>query len=276
MLKNISIGQYYPTGSIIHRLDPRVKVAFTFFFMISLFMVDRYIAYVLAGAFLFTLIRLSKIPISFLLKGLKGIIYLIILTFFLNVFLTQGETVIFKYGIFTVTQEGLNFAVFMALRLIFLMIGTSLLTLATNPIELTDALEKIFSPFEKYGFPAQELAMMITIALRFIPTLLDETDKIIKAQMARGAEFESKNIVKKAKSMIPILVPLFVSAFRRADELAMAMEARCYGSNIKRTKMKRIVYSRRDYNAYIIMAVFFAVMIFSGQSMIWEKITSLI
>ena len=244
MLSNISIGQYYPTGSIIHKLDPRVKIFFTFVFMISVFLIDRYFAYLIAGIFLLTLIKMSKVPLGFVLKGIKGILYLIIFTFVINIIFTQGDTVLFKYGLLTITKEGLDFAVFMALRLFFLMVGTSLLTLTTSPIELTDALEKIFSPLARFGFPAQELAMMITIALRFIPTLLDETDKIMKAQMARGADFESKNVISRAKSMIPILVPLFVSAFRRADELAMAMEARCYGSDIKRTKMNKFHTSK--------------------------------
>lgn len=276
MLSNISIGQYYPTGSIIHKLDPRVKIFFTFVFMISVFLIDRYFAYLIAGIFLLTLIKLSKVPLGFVLKGIKGILYLIIFTFVINIIFTQGDTVLFKYGWLTITKEGLDFAVFMALRLFFLMVGTSLLTLTTSPIELTDALEKIFSPLARFGFPAQELAMMITIALRFIPTLLDETDKIMKAQMARGADFESKNVISRAKSMIPILVPLFVSAFRRADELAMAMEARCYGSDIKRTKMKQISYKQRDFNAYFLLVAFFVLMIVTGRNDLWTKITSLI
>lgn len=276
MLSNISIGQYYPTGSIIHKLDPRVKIFFTFVFMISVFLIDRYFAYLIAGIFLLTLIKMSKVPLGFVLKGIKGILYLIIFTFVINIIFTQGDTVLFKYGWLTITKEGLDFAVFMALRLFFLMVGTSLLTLTTSPIELTDALEKIFSPLARFGFPAQELAMMITIALRFIPTLLDETDKIMKAQMARGADFESKNVISRAKSMIPILVPLFVSAFRRADELAMAMEARCYGSDIKRTKMKQILYKQRDFNAYFLLVAFFVLMIVTGRNDLWTKITGLI
>lgn len=276
MLSNISIGQYYPTGSIIHKLDPRVKIFFTFVFMISVFLIDRYFAYLIAGIFLLTLIKMSKVPLGFVLKGIKGILYLIIFTFVINIIFTQGDTVLFKYGLLTITKEGLDFAVFMALRLFFLMVGTSLLTLTTSPIELTDALEKIFSPLARFGFPAQELAMMITIALRFIPTLLDETDKIMKAQMARGADFESKNVISRAKSMIPILVPLFVSAFRRADELAMAMEARCYGSDIKRTKMKQTSYKQRDFNAYFLLVAFFVLMIVTGRNDLWTKITSLI
>ena len=276
MLSNISIGQYYPTGSIIHKLDPRVKIFFTLVFMISVFLIDRYFAYLIAGIFLLTLIKMSKVPLGFVLKGIKGILYLIIFTFVINIIFTQGDTVLFKYGLLTITKEGLDFAVFMALRLFFLMVGTSLLTLTTSPIELTDALEKIFSPLARFGLPAQELAMMLTIALRFIPTLLDETDKIMKAQMARGADFESKNVISRAKSMIPILVPLFVSAFRRADELAMAMEARCYGSDIKRTKMKQISYKQRDFNAYFLLVAFFVLMIVTGRNDLWTKITSLI
>lgn len=261
MLKDITIGQYYPTNSIIHKLDPRVKIMFTFIFMISLFVINTFLPYVFIVFVLATVIALSKIPFSYILRGVKAIIYLLLFTFVLNVLFTPGETIIFNYGIIKITKEGLSLGLFMLIRLMLLIMGTSLLTLVTRPIQLTDALESMLSPFKKIGLPSHELAMMMTIALRFIPTLLDETDKIMKAQMARGADFESKNIVNRAKSMIPLLVPLFISAFRRADELAMAMEARCYHGGEGRTRLKQIKYEKRDYIAIAILIIYLIIVI---------------
>lgn len=261
MLKDITIGQYYPTNSIIHKLDPRVKIMFTFIFMISLFVINTFLPYVFIVFVLATVIALSKIPFSYILRGVKAIIYLLLFTFVLNVLFTPGETIIFNYGIIKITKEGLSLGFFMLIRLMLLIMGTSLLTLVTRPIQLTDALESMLSPFKKIGLPSHELAMMMTIALRFIPTLLDETDKIMKAQMARGADFESKNIVNRAKSMIPLLVPLFISAFRRADELAMAMEARCYHGGEGRTRLKQIKYEKRDYIAIAILIIYLIIVI---------------
>lgn len=259
MLKDITIGQYYPVDSPIHRLDPRVKILFTFIFMVSLFVVESFLPYGFILFFLLCIIAMSKIPVSYLLKGLKPLWVLLILTFCINAMLTPGRTV-WSFHFLKVTQEGLYQGIFMLFRLIFLIMGTSLLTLATAPIELTDGIEKLLNPLRVIKVPAHELAMMMTIALRFIPTLLDETDKIMKAQMARGADFESKNIITRAKSLIPLLVPLFISAFRRADELAMAMESRCYRGGEGRTRLKEIEYDRKDYLA-IAVIVFYLMLI---------------
>lgn len=261
MLKDITIGQYYPTNSIIHKLDPRVKIFFTFIFMISLFIINTFVPYILIVSVLFTVIKLSKIPFSYIIRGIKGIIYLLLFTFVLNILFTPGKQILFQYGIIKITKEAVIIGFFMLIRLTLLIIGTSLLTLVTRPIQLTDALESILSPFKKIGVPSHELAMMMTIALRYIPTLLDETDKIMKAQMARGADFESKNVINRAKSMIPLLVPLFISAFRRADELGMAMEARCYHGGEGRTRLKPIRYDTRDYIAIALLIIYLIVII---------------
>ncbi|KDR94272.1 energy-coupling factor transport system permease protein [Peptoclostridium litorale DSM 5388] len=257
MLKDITIGQYYPCDSIIHRLDPRVKIAGTFAFMASLFIIDSFVPYALIILFLGGVIGMSKIPAGYVIKGLKPLIPILVLTLVINMFLTPGE-LIWSMGPLKLTSEGLRQGVFMVVRLIFLIIGTSILTLATSPIQLTDGIEMLLNPFKKIGVPAHELAMMMTIALRFIPTLLDETDKIMKAQMARGADFESKNLMRRAKNLVPLLVPLFISAFRRADELAMAMEARCYRGGENRTRMKQIRMEKRDYISYGIMSIYMA------------------
>ena len=227
MLNDITIGQYYPAKSVIHKLDARVKLVATFIFMISLFIINKFWTYLIVVASLMAIIKLSKIPAKYILKGLKPLKWIIIFTFFINIFFIPGD-VVWSFGFIKITQQGISQSIFMALRLIFLVVGTSLLTLTTSPIELTDGIEKLLNPFRKVGLPVHELAMMMTIALRFIPTLLDETDKIMKAQMSRGADFESNNIINRAKNLVPLLIPLFISAFRRADELAMAMEARCY------------------------------------------------
>ncbi|SCG84071.1 cobalt/nickel transport system permease protein [Proteiniborus sp. DW1] len=260
MLKNITIGQYFPGDTIIHRLDPRVKLLATFAFIIALFFINSFYPYILVVAFILVAIKLSKVPLNYVLKGLKPLILIISITFLINLFMTKGE-ILFEIGPLDVTKEGLIQATFMALRLIFLVMGTSLLTLTTSPISLTDGIESLLKPLSKVGVPAHELAMMMTIALRFIPTLLEETDKIMKAQMARGADFESGNIMNRAKSLVPLLVPLFVSAFRRADELAMAMEARCYRGGENRTRMKELKFEKLDFIALSITAVFVAIII---------------
>jgi len=251
MLRDITIGQYYPVNSPIHRLDPRVKILATFVYITALFIVKDFNAYLYVLAFLAMSIILSKVPVSYMIRGLRPLFLIIFLTFGINMFMTKGE-IIYQLGPFDITKEGLFQAIFMATRLILLIIGTSLLTLTTSPIQLTDGIEKLLNPFRRFGMPAHELAMMMTIALRFIPTLLEETDKIMKAQMARGADFESGNIVNRAKSLVPLLVPLFISAFRRADELAMAMEARCYRGGENRTRMKELSLHKRDILASII------------------------
>lgn len=245
MLRDITIGQYYPSESIIHRMDARFKIMTSLLFIVSLFLVDSFYEYIPVVLFIATTVLVSKVPVKYILKGLKPILVILIFAFGINIFLTDGE-VIFRFWILKVTREGLVQAFFMVSRLIFLITGTSLLTLTTSPIMLTDGMESLLKPFKRVGLPAHELAMMMTIALRFIPTLLKETDKIMKAQMARGADFESGNLFKRAKSLIPLLVPLFISAFRRADELAMAMEARCYRGGENRTRLKVLAYSRVD------------------------------
>ncbi|WP_432667277.1 energy-coupling factor transporter transmembrane component T [Wukongibacter baidiensis] len=257
MLRDITLGQYYPIDSTIHKLDPRFKILASFAYIIALFIVKNIQTYIVVTGFLTLIILLSKVPLKYILRGLRPILIIIFLTFGINIFMTQGEP-LYNLGPLTITREGIEMAVFMALRLVFLIIGTSLLTLSTSPIELTDGIERVLNPFKRIGVPAHELAMMMTIALRFIPTLLEETDKIMKAQMARGADFESGNLVKRAKSLIPLLVPLFIGAFRRADDLAMAMEARCYRGGENRTRMKQLKFYRRDYIATAAMIVFVA------------------
>lgn len=260
MLKDITIGQYFPGNTIIHRLDPRIKIIIISSFIMSLFFVKSFIPYIFIVGFILTVIKISNIPIKYILKGIRPLLFIILITFAINIFLTKGE-VLFEIGPLTITKEGLYFAFFMGLRLIFLITGTSLLTLTTSPIALTDGIEKLLNPFKKIGIPAHELAMMMTIALRFIPTLLEETDKIMKAQMARGADFESGNILRRAKNLVPLLVPLFINAFRRADELATAMEARCYRGGENRTRLNELKLTKTDIIALLSMTVFFGFII---------------
>lgn len=260
MIKDITIGQYYPTNSVVHKLDPRVKLISTFIFMSSLFIINQFYPYILVLTFIISTLKLSKIPVNYILKGLKPIMFIIVFTFAINIFMIPGNTV-FEIGPLNISDEGLKQGSFMVIRLILLVVGTSLLTLSTSPIELTDGIEKLLNPFKKIGVPAHELAMMMTIALRFIPTLLDETDKIMKAQMGRGADFESKNIISRAKNLVPLLVPLFISAFRRADELAMAMEARCYRGGENRTRMNQIRMDKKDYIAYSLVIIYIIIII---------------
>lgn len=257
MLKNITIGQYLPGESFIHKLDPRTKILIAIFFIACLFVVDKFIGYTVIVVFLAAIILIAKIPPRFIFNGLKPVFLLVSLTAILNIFMVRGidGTEVFKLGFLKVYPEGLRIAAFMAIRLILLIIGTSLLTLTTSPIELTDGIEKLLKPIGKEL--AHELAMMMTIALRFIPTLIDETDKIMKAQKARGADFESGGIIKKAKSLVPLLVPLFISSFRRADELAMAMEARGYRGGAGRTRMKVLKFSSKDTIAFTLFGVLF-------------------
>ncbi len=249
MLKDITIGQYFPGRSFVHMLDPRVKIVISFLFIVLIFFVKTFIGYGFVFLFLAAIVAVSDIPVKYVVKGIRPLLFIILLTFFLNVFFTSKGTVIWRLGFLVLTREGLRQGIFMALRLIFLVSGTSLLTLTTSPIALTDGIESLLRPLKAIRFPAHELAMMMTIALRFIPTLLEETDKIMKAQMARGADFESGNILQRAKALVPLLVPLFISAFRRADELAMAMEARCYRGGDNRTRMKVLKVGKGDYIA---------------------------
>lgn len=257
MIKDITIGQYIPGDTFVHKLDPRTKILNSLLFIVSLFVINKFTGYIFVIAFLALAIAVSKIHLRYLYKGLRPVFALVIITALLNLFMIQGtqDTLIWQFKFLKIYKEGIDTSVFMTFRLIFLILGTSLLTLTTSPIELTDGIEKLLNPFKKMGLPAHELAMMMTIALRFIPTLIDETDKIMKAQQARGADFESGNIIAKAKSLIPLLVPLFISSFRRADELAMAMEARCYRGGDGRTRMKQLKYTYRDVIAYGMFAL---------------------
>ncbi len=264
MIREITIGQYYPADSVIHRLDPRVKIVATLIFIISLFMFDSFIGYAIVVAFLAMCILLSKVPFSYMVKGLKAIFMILMLTVVINMLMTPGEPMVSFYKL-TITKEGFRQAIFMALRLILLIIGSSVMTLTTTPNNLTDAMESLLKPLKRFKAPVHEIAMMMSIALSFIPILIEETDKIMKAQIARGADFESGNIIKKAKAMVPLLVPLFISAFRRANDLAMAMEARCYRGGEHRTKMKPLIYKRRDRIAYFVLLAYFAACIGIGR-----------
>lgn len=264
MLRDITLGQYYQTDSVIHRLDPRVKLVTTICYIISLFIVDNFIGYVIAGLFLALVIKLSKVPPKFMSRGMKSILFLLIIAVGFNLFLTPGETLVAFWKL-RITKEGVRLAAFMAIRLVFLIMGSSVMTLTTTPNNLTDGMEKLLGPLKKIRVPVHEISMMMSIALRFIPILLEETDKIMKAQIARGADFESGNLIKKAKSLVPLLVPLFISAFRRANDLAMAMEARCYRGGEHRTKMKPLVYHKRDGIAYGVVVCYLALCIVFGK-----------
>ena len=261
MIRDITLGQYYPADSILHKLDPRVKLVTTIVFLIALFVADDWVGYLVATVFLVAVIKLSKVPFHFMIKGLKAIFFILLITMFFNLFLTPGDVVLVQIWKLKITDKGLHTAIFMAIRLIYLILGSSVMTLTTTPNDLTDGLEKLLSPLKKLRVPVHEVSMMMSIALRFIPILLEETDKIMKAQIARGADFEHGNLVQKAKNLVPLLVPLFISAFRRANDLAMAMEARCYRGGEGRTKMKPLVYAKRDYYAYGVVALFMAAII---------------
>ena len=255
MFKDITLGQYYPADSILHRLDPRTKFVGTFGFIVSVFLFHTFPGYAVATVFLAAMIVLSKVPVKFMFKGLKGILMILLITVFFNIILTPGE-ILWKFGFLKVTKEGLILAGKMAIRLIYLVTGSSIMTLTTTPNQLTDAMERLLRPLSRLHVPVHEIAMMMSIALRFIPILMEETDKIMKAQIARGADFENGNLIQKVKNMVPLLVPLFISAFRRANDLAMAMEARCYHGGDHRTQMKPLRYAKRDGIAYLILAVY--------------------
>lgn len=260
MIRDITIGQYYPANSVLHRMDPRTKIVCTLLYLISLFLFKSFWGYLAATVFLVMVIKISKVPFKFMIKGMKAIVMLLLVTCLFNLFLTPGEKLV-SFWIFTITKEGLRTAVFMVFRLVYLIMGASVMTLTTTPNSLTDGIEKLLKPLNHLHMPVHEIAMMMSIALRFIPILLDETDKIIKAQTARGADLEGGNIIQKAKAMVPILVPLFVSAIRRANDLAMAMESRCYNGGAHRTKMKPLSYVRRDYIGYIVTVLYLIVVI---------------
>ena len=265
MMKNITMGQYYPVDSFVHRLDPRMKIILTNLMIVAVFMVHSLVGYAIVLGFVYLTARMANVPFKMLMKGLKPLRLILILTFVLNLFFNSGETVLFHWSFITLTAEGLSTAVHYTLRLGFLVLGTSLLTLTTSPVTLADGIELLLSPFKRFHFPAHELAMMMTIALRFIPTLLEEADKIMKAQMARGADFESGNLMARAKAMIPLLVPLFVSAFRRAGDLAMAMEARCYHGGENRTRLRVLHITRNDYLALAAVGVLILLIVLEGR-----------
>lgn len=253
MTANISLGQYLPGNSVVHRLDPRTKIFLMALYIAIVFVVKSLLVFLLPVVLLVAMFLFAQIPASYFFSALKPMKWLLVFMFVINLFATQGTTVWFEWKFIHITQEAVEQAVYITLRLVLLVAGTSILTLTTSPIALTDGLEKLMSPLRKLRFPAHELAMMMTIALRFIPTLMEETDRIQKAQMARGADFESGNIFQRAKSMIPVLVPLFVSAFRRADELAMAMESRCYHGGEGRTRMRELHFQWRDLIATLLL-----------------------
>ena len=263
MLKDITLGQYYQEDSIIHRLDPRVKLVGTVLFMISLFLFNNFIGYGLAAVFLFGAIKMSKVPFKYMVRGMKAIFMLLLITVFYNLFLTKGD-VLWEWWILRLTKQGIEIALYMMIRLMLLIIGSSLMTLTTTPNQLTDGIESLLSPLKIFKVPVHEVAMMMSIALRFIPILMEETDKIMKAQIARGAQFESKNLFKKAKALVPLLVPLLISAFRRANDLALAMEARCYRGGEGRSKMKPLKYQKRDVIAYLVMVVYMIALVCIG------------
>ena len=249
MMKNITMGQYYPVDSWVHRLDPRTKILLTVAMIVAVFVVQTLVGYGLILGFMYLVSQLSKIPFKMLIKGIKPLKLILILTFILNLFFNTGTTMLVEWGFIKISYEGLSTAVHYSLRLVFLVLGTSLMTLTTSPIALSDGIEMLLSPLKVIKFPAHELAMMMSIALRFIPTLMEEADKIMKAQMARGADFESGNLLARAKAMVPLLVPLFVSAFRRAGDLAMAMESRCYHGGENRTRLRVLKITKNDWLA---------------------------
>ncbi len=265
MIRDITIGQYYPADGVLHRLDPRTKLACTLLFLVSLFVQNNAWGYLLATVFLGTMIFLSKVPLKYILKGLKPVLVILLFTGILNLFFTKGGKVLVSFWIFKITERGLRTAILMVIRLVYLVTGSSLMTFTTTPNALTDGIESALRPLNKIKVPVHEVAMMMSIALRLIPILLEETDKIIKAQTARGADLESGNLIQRAKNMIPILIPLFVSAFDRAENLSDAMEARCYRGGDGRTKMKPLVYGKRDWIGYLIMLLYFGGMIAIGQ-----------
>ena len=260
MLRDITIGQYYRADSFIHRLDPRTKIIGTFFFIIILFVIKGLYGLMIAGILLLLLVRLSKVPLSYIVRGQKSILFLLLFTVVLNMLMIKGEVLV-RIWFLQITREGLYTAVFMAIRLILLVIGCSLMTLTTTPLQLTDGLERILRPLKKIKVPVHDISMMMSIALRFIPILMEETDKIMKAQSARGADFDSGGLTQKAKALIPVLVPLVISAFRRADELATAMESRCYHGGEGRTRMKQLSMARRDWIALAVGILLLALVI---------------
>ena len=264
MLKDVTLGQYFPGETSVHKLDPRTKLVLVIVYIVALFLAKGAASYALVAACLLAVIGISKIHLKVIVKSLKPLLLIIVLTALLNLFYGSGEPLV-QFWIFKITKQGIENAVFMVLRISLLVAGTFMLTYTTSPIALTDGLESLLSPLKRLHAPVHELSMMMSIALRFIPTLIEETDKIMSAQKARGADFESGNLLSRAKALVPILVPLFISAFRRADELATAMECRCYHGGEGRTKLSELHYQKRDYLAYLSGAALLAVMIVLRQ-----------
>lgn len=264
MLKDITLGQYYQTESPIHRLDPRVKLISTFAYVVSLFLFQNLTLYLIATFCLCIVIKLSKVPLSFMVRGLRPVITILMLTVICNMIFTKGTPIVSFWKI-TITVEGIKLALYMMIRFVLLIVGSSVMTLTTTPNQLTDGLESLLKPLNKLKVPVHEISMMMSIALRFIPILMEETDKIMKAQLARGADFESKNMLRRVKAMLPLLIPLFVSAIRRANDLAMAMEARCYRGGEGRTKMKPLIYKITDKRALVVVALYMVVIIVGGK-----------
>lgn len=267
MIRDITFGQFLPGNSPLHKLDPRTKIILTLFYMIGVFFLKSIPAFILLGGFMLMLINTANIPLKFILKSIKPLYIFIIFTAILNIFMTDGEYLV-HYGWFHISREGIFITITMSLRLIFLVGGSSLLTYTTSPISLTDGIESLLMPLSRIKFPSHELAMMMTISLRFIPTIIEETDKLIKAQTARGADFDTGGLIKKAKAMVPILIPLFISSFRRADELALAMECRGYHGGANRTKLKQLRYAKIDFYAFIIFVFVFLLCI--GTDYLWK------
>lgn len=253
MLKNITLGQYFPGDTVVHRLDPRIKILVALLFLVAVFVVRTMWGFFALAVLFILIIALAKIGPVTILRSIRPLLFIIIFTFVLNILFYSGQTIYWQWGFLTISKEGIEKAVFIAIRLVLLIVATSLLTLTTSPMQLTDGMESLLSPLKKIKFPVHEMAMMMSIAMRFIPTLVEETDRIMKAQTARGAEFDSGNLLKKAKNMIPLLVPLFVGAFKRADELALAMESRCYHGDEGRTRMKVLHLKRMDIWALVLM-----------------------
>ncbi|MBQ2744021.1 MAG: energy-coupling factor transporter transmembrane protein EcfT [Lachnospiraceae bacterium] len=269
-MRDITIGQYYQTDSLVHRLDPRVKLFWTLMYIVGLFVAGNIAGYAMSTIFLIVVIRLSKVPVKKVLSGLKSICFILVFSGVFTLLFTGGEKVLGEWWIFTISVEGILKAVEMVYRLLLLLVGSSIMTLTTTPTDIADGLEKAFSPLRYIKIPVHEIAMMISIAFRFIPILVEEADKIMKAQKARGADFESGGIIKKAKSMIPLLVPLLISAIKRAMDLANAMEARCYRGGDGRTKMKPLKYKKADYVSYVIIFVVFIALI--GSNIIMNEV----
>lgn len=276
MLRDITLGQYYITDSKLHRLDPRVKLAGTMIYITTLFLVKGVLGYLLAAIFFAVMVKVSKVPFRFMVRGLKAIISVLIITGFCNLLFFNGEQKILEYGIITITLEGIENAICMTIRLIMLILGTSIMTLTTTPNDLTDGIEKSMGFLERFRIPVHEIALMMSIALRFIPILVEETNKIMKAQISRGADFESGGLLKRVKNYVPIIVPLFISAFHRASDLAMAMESRCYRTGKERTKLYPLRYRKSDYMAYMViityligMAFMKCILVYNGLNGFW-------